>query len=83
MSEEKIKKIAAWLCETGFNNTMSGNYHVSFEEVAEIFSIPVSEVIENKEEIAAYIYEDPRILSEVWVDSDFDMMFVIEGVEDE
>lgn len=80
MTEELKKEIAEKLCDIGSSRTMSGNYHIDFEEVAEMFEISVEEVKENKEYIADYINSDPRILSETWVEEDFDMMF--EGGED-
>lgn len=75
MTNSKIKKIAKWLVDTGYKNTMSGNYHITFEEVANQFNIPVDEVISHKEEIAYCVDMDKKILSETWFDEDFDMNF--------
>lgn len=75
MTKLKMRKIARWLVRTGYRNTMSGNYHIGFDEVAEKFKIPVSEVINNKKQIGSYVDESNKILSETWLEEDFDMLF--------
>lgn len=74
--------IAKWIVDTGARNTLEGNYHITFEETASRFDLPVELIIHNRKSIADIIDRDERILSETWIDTDFDMNFCMEE-EDE
>ena len=77
--KEKLvqKKIAKWLVNTGYKNTLEGNFHISFEETAEKFQLPLNWIKQNKQNIAAYIDNNKKILSPTWLEEDFDMNFCI------
>lgn len=72
----KIRRIAKKLVSYGYKRTVSGNYHISFEDAAKICKVNLDFIEYWKGEIASVINTDKRILSETWIDEDFDMNFV-------
>ena len=79
----KIREVARKVLEYGFKRTISGNYHVEFEEAAEMGKVDLNFIISHKREIADIIDRDKRILSETWIDEDFDMNFCWEEYSNE
>lgn len=79
----KIREVARKVLERGFKRTISGNYHVEFEEAAEMGKVDLDFIVSHKREIADIIDRDKRILSETWIDEDFDMNFCWEEYSNE
>lgn len=75
LTKIKIRRIAKKVVDVGYRNTTTGNYNIDFSEAAELGKTSLDFVLSHKREISDLIDKDKRILSETWVDNDFDMNF--------
>ena len=74
-----IKHIVDYMIKHGTENTTSGNYIFTVDELSEIFKLDSSFIIRHEEDILDELYSRNEILGEIWMDRDSD--FVIESFD--
>lgn len=70
MKKEKIKDMVDKIVRMSSQQSSEGNYHVSYDEMSQLFSIPKEELIKAHEQIIEEVDSHLLILSETWTDTD-------------
>ena len=69
-------EIADFMVEEGTQNTESGNYHFSFDEISERFSVSLPADEELLQDIEDAVWENHvNEVAELDIEDDFDFMF--------
>ncbi len=66
-----MEEIVDYIVAVGAANTISGNWHVEYDELSEAFDFATYDWLrQHHDEILAELDERPEILSETWTDFD-------------
>lgn len=74
-----VKHIVDYMIMHGTENTTSGNYIFTVDELSEIFKLDSSFIINHEVDILNELYTRDEILGEIWMERDSD--FVIESFD--
>lgn len=74
-----IKKIARWIIEEGVNNSFSGSWCVSHNEIKKEFNVELSES-QIKEVLECLIYEE-EVADVEFIDDEFDFVLYLSYVK--
>ena len=71
--DDYAQTIAEYLIDDGTEHTRSGNYHIEFDEINELFGVDIPDDKEMLDKIVDALDRD--IVSDVDISEDFDLMF--------